>query len=188
MFQQCISQPVGLSSASPISLCCHFPSPLPVLMFKQPSTLGHRWMRDYIRTRRSLECGATVSKIKWALRFKSVRLLQLQRRCRRGVACSCQPNVVHCSHPFLPGPSGAFRYSPDKSNIRGWKPLPSPPRRLTMLREESLRLIKVLLKPGADTRQCRLALFDAIRLAKAAGFRLQVDITPASMYVSSAGS
>lgn len=57
-----------LSSSSQI--LCHFPSPLPVLLFEQPSTLGHKWVCDDIRTRRSLECGATVSTIKWAPSFK----------------------------------------------------------------------------------------------------------------------
>lgn len=35
--------------------------------------------------------------------------------------------------------------------------------------------MKVLLRAGADARQCGLALFKAIRLKKATGFRLLVD-------------
>ncbi|KAL2807648.1 ankyrin repeat-containing domain protein [Aspergillus granulosus] len=64
---------------------------------------------------------------------------------------------------------------PSISNSGGWKPRPRPPLSLAMLREESLQLIKVLLKAGADARQCGVALFDAVRLEKAAEFRLLVD-------------
>lgn len=64
---------------------------------------------------------------------------------------------------------------PSKSGSGGWKPSPSPPLNLAMLREESLQLFKVLLKAGTDAQQCGLALFDAVRLKTAAEFRLLVD-------------
>ncbi|CAI7565718.1 unnamed protein product [Penicillium pancosmium] len=57
----------------------------------------------------------------------------------------------------------------------GWVRPSSTPLRLAMLREESLDLIKVLLKSGADARQSSLALFDAVNLEKPAEFRLLVD-------------
>lgn len=53
-----------------------------------------------------------------------------------------------------------------------WSPPHSPPLRLAMLREESLHLIKVLLKFGADAKESSLALFDTVRLKKAVEFRL----------------
>lgn len=51
-----------------------------------------------------------------------------------------------------------------------------------MLREESLQLIKLLLRAGADARRCGLALFNAVRLGRAAEFRLLLDYH-ADLYV-----
>ncbi|EAW16732.1 Ankyrin repeat protein [Aspergillus fischeri NRRL 181] len=64
---------------------------------------------------------------------------------------------------------------PAKRSSPGWKLPPNLPLGLAMLRDESLQLIKALLRAGADVRQCGLALFDAIRLEKATEFRLLVD-------------
>ncbi|EAU33546.1 predicted protein [Aspergillus terreus NIH2624] len=69
----------------------------------------------------------------------------------------------------------------------GWKTPASPPLGLAMLREESLPLLKVLLKYGADASQCGLALFEAIRLEKEAEFQLLVD-HHADLYVSLKGT
>lgn len=64
---------------------------------------------------------------------------------------------------------------PGKKFSPGWKLPPNPPLGLAMLRDESLQIIKVLLRAGADAREYRLALFDAVRLKKATEFRLLVD-------------
>lgn len=57
----------------------------------------------------------------------------------------------------------------------GWKLPPIPPLGLAVRRDESLQIMKILLKAGADARACEVALFDAIRLKKATEFRLLVD-------------
>jgi hypothetical protein len=74
-----------------------------------------------------------------------------------------------------------------KGNPGGWKLRSRSPLSLAILREESLQLIKVLPKAGADATQCGLALFDAVKLEKAAEFRLLVDLTLISMCISRAG-
>ncbi|KAL5357559.1 ankyrin repeat-containing domain protein [Aspergillus floccosus] len=69
------------------------------------------------------------------------------------------------------------------SRSGGWKLPPSPPLSLAMIREESLPLLKILLKYGADATQCGIALFGAIRLEKEGEFRLLVD-HHADLYVT----
>ncbi|KAJ5403894.1 Ankyrin repeat protein [Penicillium cosmopolitanum] len=64
---------------------------------------------------------------------------------------------------------------PKRTRSGGWRWPSSTPLRLAMLREESLDLIKVLVKSGADAGQSSLALFDAVALDKPAEFQLLVD-------------